>query len=103
MNQINTDAPRRTRDYLNLLMDSSLWDDFRFRDDDVIVASYAKAGTTWTQQIVGQLIFQGQAGVRISDLSPWWDMRIVPPEARAMVEARRTAGWSRRTSPPMRS
>src|SRR5678815_2618102 len=87
MSETAVEPPRRPRDFRNLLKDSAHWDDFRFPDDDVIVASYAKAGTTWTQQIVGQLIFQGREGVPISQLSPWWDMRIVPPEARAEVEA----------------
>jgi aryl sulfotransferase len=84
MNAI-TDLPRKTRELHNHHMDSTLWDDFAFRDDDVIVATYAKAGTTWTQQIVGQLIFGGDPNVAIAEISPWWDMRIVPPEVREMV------------------
>ena len=39
-------------------MNSTVWNSFAFRDDDIVVATYAKSGTTWTQQIVGQLIFQ---------------------------------------------
>jgi aryl sulfotransferase len=80
-------APRKTREIHNHHMDSTLWDDFAFRDDDVVVATYAKSGTTWTQQIVGQLLFQGDGSIPIHDISPWWDMRIVPPEARAAFEA----------------
>jgi aryl sulfotransferase len=68
-------------------MDSTLWDDFQFREGDVIIATYAKAGTTWTQQIVGQLIFAGDPSVSIQEISPWWDMRIMPPEVRDMVNA----------------
>jgi aryl sulfotransferase len=79
--------PRKTRELHNHHMDSTVWNDFAFRDDDVIVGTYAKSGTTWTQQIVGQLIFQGDPDVRIADLSPWWDMRIIPPEVREAVLA----------------
>jgi aryl sulfotransferase len=68
-------------------MDSTQWNGFPFREDDVIVGTYAKSGTTWTQQIVGQLIFQGDPEVRVADISPWWDMRILPPELRASVLA----------------
>jgi SAM-dependent methyltransferase len=35
-------------------VDLTLFRDFRFRDGDIVVATYAKAGTTWTQQIVAQ-------------------------------------------------
>jgi len=87
MSEIVATWPRKTREVQNHHMDSTLWDGFEFRDDDVIVATYAKSGTTWTQQIVGQLIHQGDPEVVIAELSPWWDMRIVPPEARAAVLA----------------
>ena len=87
MPQSAPDWPRKTRELQNHHMDSTLWDGFEFRDDDVIVATYAKSGTTWTQQIVGQLIHQGRADVPINEISPWWDMRIVPAEVRQAVEA----------------
>ncbi|HEY8614989.1 sulfotransferase domain-containing protein [Phenylobacterium sp.] len=79
--------PRKTRELMNHHMDSTVWNDFAFRDDDVIVGTYAKSGTTWTQQIVGQLIHGGDPDVRIAEISPWWDMRIIPPEVREMVRA----------------
>ena len=79
--------PRKTRELQNHHMDSRFWDDFQFRDDDVVVATYAKSGTTWTQQIVAQLIFQGDPDVAVSQISPWWDMTIIPPEVRDMVNA----------------
>lgn len=87
MSETVRDMPRKTRELQNHHMDSTLWDDFAFRDDDVVVGTYAKTGTTWTQQIVGQLIFQGEAEVAMGELSPWWDMRFVPPEAREALGA----------------
>jgi aryl sulfotransferase len=44
-------------------MDSTYWNDFKFRDDDIIISTYAKAGTTWMQQIVSQLIFNAAEGI----------------------------------------
>lgn len=77
--------PRKTRELHNHHMDSTAWNDFPFRDDDVIVATYAKSGTTWVQQIVGQLLFQGAEDVAVGHISPWWDMRAVPPDVRAEI------------------
>jgi aryl sulfotransferase len=71
--------PKKTRDIRTSICDSTRWNWFRYRDDDIIVATYAKTGTTWTQQIVGQLIFQGQEGT-LFDTSPWVDFRAIPLE-----------------------
>ena len=51
--------PRKSRELHNHHFDSTVWNDLSFRDDDIIIATYAKAGTTWIQQIVGQLLLGG--------------------------------------------
>ena len=61
--------------------DSSRWDDYKPRPDDVIIATYPKCGTTWTQRIVGMLIFQSDDPFPVQDISPWPDMRLPPPGA----------------------
>ncbi len=69
-------------------MDSTVWNDFAFRPDDIVIGTYAKSGTTWMQQIVSQLIFAGAEDIEVAGLSPWLDMRILPrAETQAMLEA----------------
>jgi aryl sulfotransferase len=72
--------PVKTREFQNHHFDSTIWNEFVFRDDDIIIGSYAKSGTTWTQQIVGQLIFGGDPDVNVAELSPWLDLRVPPKE-----------------------
>lgn len=84
----NLALPRKTRDLHNHHMDSTVWDDFRFRDDDVIIATYAKSGTTWTQQIVGQILHGPDPALPVAELSPWLDLRVPPKQVKLpMVEA----------------
>jgi len=80
--------PQKTRELHNHHFDSTVWDDFAFRDDDIVIGTYAKSGTTWVQQIVGQLIFGGTQDLALSEMSPWLDLRVPPKEAKlAAIEA----------------
>ena len=80
--------PRKTRELMNHHMDSTVWNNFAFRDDDVVIATYAKSGTTWMQQIVGQLVFQGDEDIAMHAISPWVDLRVPPAtEKLAALEA----------------
>lgn len=80
--------PRKTRELHNHHFDSTVWNDFRFRPDDIVIGTYAKSGTTWTQQIVSQLIFTGAEDVNVSELSPWLDLRVPPKDVKlSAVEA----------------
>ena len=84
----NHSLPQKTREMHNHHFDSTIWNDFPFRDDDIIIATYAKSGTTWMQQIVSQLIFDGEVGLPVADMSPWMDLRVPPaPVKLGMVEA----------------
>ena len=74
------ELPRKTREFHNHHFDSSVWNDFRFRDDDIIISTYAKSGTTWMQQIIGQLLFGGDPELSVADMSPWVDLRVPPRE-----------------------
>lgn len=67
-----------SREIHNYAMDSTRWNAFEFRDGDIVIGTWSKAGTTWVQQIVGQLIFEGTEGIPVADLAPWIDMRILP-------------------------
>jgi aryl sulfotransferase len=82
--------PRKTREFQNHHFDSTIWNDLEFRDDDIIVATYAKSGTTWTQQIIGQLVFGGDPDVPIAEMSPWVDLRVPPKEVKLPMLAAQT-------------
>lgn len=68
--------PVKTREFQSNHFDSTVWNDYEFRDDDIVIGTYAKSGTTWTQQIVSQLVFNGAEGINVGNLSPWVDMRL---------------------------
>jgi aryl sulfotransferase len=70
--------PAKTREFHNHHFDSTVWNTFRFRDDDIIIATYAKSGTTWLQQIIAQLLFQGADDLPVAEMSPWLDLRVPP-------------------------
>lgn len=80
--------PQKQREMHSNHFDSTIWNDFAFRDDDIVVATYAKSGTTWVQQIIGQLLFDGAEDIAIAEMSPWMDLRVPPKEVKlAAVEA----------------
>ncbi|WP_278002874.1 sulfotransferase domain-containing protein [Nodosilinea sp. LEGE 06152] len=80
--------PVKTRELHSHHFDSTIWNNFEFRPDDIVIATYGKSGTTWMQQIVAQLIFNGQDGLNVGDMSPWMDLRVPPaPVKLAAVEA----------------
>jgi len=80
--------PAKTRDIQNHHFDSTIWDDIQFRDDDIIIGTYAKSGTTWMQQIVSQLLFDGDESLPVAEMSPWVDLRVPPKEVKLpMIEA----------------
>src|SRR4029077_16572391 len=64
------------RRYRNVIMDSQRWDGFEFRDDDIVISTPAKCGTTWMQMLCALLVFQTADLPRpLTELSPWVDMQ----------------------------
>ena len=80
------DWPVKRREMFSHYLDSRRWNGFAFRDGDIVIATYAKSGTTWMQQIISQLVFGGVEGLAVHRLSPWVDLRVLPPEAFAALD-----------------
>jgi aryl sulfotransferase len=61
--------------YQSLVYDSTRWEGFVFRPDDIVISTPPKCGTTWTQMICALLVLQTTTFDRGLDLiSPWLDM-----------------------------
>ena len=82
------EVPQRTRIYQNHHIDSTRWDDFVPRDDDIVIATPYKSGTTWMQEIVGHLILPEEQDPRETSL--WIDIRFPPLEERLAQLAQQT-------------
>ncbi|WP_343602381.1 sulfotransferase domain-containing protein [Mycobacterium sp.] len=92
-------APTRVlRDYLS---NSTVWQDFLdqggFVEGDIVVADPFKAGTTWTQRILQQILSNGEEhDAGLSDTSPWLDSSWGKhAEMLATLKAQREAGTGR--------
>ncbi len=76
-----TDLPEVEHVYQNHHMDTTRWNYFTPRDDDIIISTSYKAGTTFTQTIVGNMLFpDGNLPGAATSISPWLDMRVTPLE-----------------------
>ena len=72
-----TTPPQRDCCYTTLWdTTSARWAGYKPRHDDIIVATYPKCGTTWTQRIVQMLLDQDAAPKPL--MIAWFDMRIMP-------------------------
>ncbi len=74
--------PEKTREMHNHHFDSTIWNELGFRDDDVVIATYAKSGTTWVQQITAQMLFGPDPDFEVAGISPWLDLRVPPKEVK---------------------
>lgn len=63
--------------YRSVAADSSRWQGFVFRPDDIVISTPPKCGTTWMQRLVALLVFDGPAlPAPMANLSPWLDMQL---------------------------
>lgn len=77
-NGVKPSWPVKTREMQNHHSDTTLWNDFEFRDDDIVISTWGKSGTTWMQQVISQLIHQGDANASPANESHWLDFRSMP-------------------------
>lgn len=83
------DASTALRVYRGIISDSERWHRFKFREDDVIITTPSKCGTTWMQSIVAALIFRGsELSAPVGSISLWVDALLrSEEEATAILEA----------------
>jgi aryl sulfotransferase len=67
--------------YEHFIWNSARWEGFRHRQDDILICTAYKAGTTWTQRICSLLIFQTADLARpLTTYSPWIEINGQPIE-----------------------
>lgn len=72
---MSSTLPVRTHTYQNHVFDSTYWNQYVPRPGDIIITPSYKSGTTWTQNIVLQLLFWDQPTPALADISPFLEHR----------------------------
>ena len=76
---MDNSTPQQTASYLGNITDTSRWENFQHRSDDIFICTPPKCGTTWTQAICAMLVFgKVDHGVQASKTSPWIDAQFAP-------------------------
>jgi aryl sulfotransferase len=75
--------PQLLRTYQNHHLDSTRWERYRPRANDIVIATSYRSGTTWLQEIIRRLIFWQQEDsawrqIPLNDLSLWPERRVEP-------------------------
>jgi aryl sulfotransferase len=73
--------PQVLHTYQNHLLDSTRWAHFIPRDDEIVIATSYKSGTTWTQALVAYLVLGTASAPVIDEVSPWLEARFEPLDA----------------------
>ncbi len=67
--------------YRNFVWNSARWEGFELRDDDIVISTPSKCGTTWMQMQCALLLFRTpDLPAPLARLSPWLEMNTRPIE-----------------------
>ena len=81
MSPQNQMKPEIKHIYQNHHLDSTRWRYFEHRPGDIIISTSYKAGTTWMQTIVGNLLYpHDDCPLPVQEMAPWIDNRNSPLE-----------------------
>lgn len=72
----NPEFPKRTHVYENDTLNSRHWDHVNFREDDIVVCTALKTGTTWMLRILSLLVHQDTKVDSQVMKTPWPDYRL---------------------------
>lgn len=91
-----------TTRYASIVMDNARWEHVPVRDDDIIVSTPPKCGTTWVQTCCAMLVHGTTDLPRpLSELSPWVDMLTWPLDELVETVERQTHRRVLKTHTPL--